>query len=1241
MSRPANRLQLLLLPLLLLACAEGSPRKAPETQAIAPETGWVSVGSLQPAPPAPASPSMTRVSKPEEDLGTLARDAFPELTQTPHARLPEHVALRVEPPAVEGGVMTLVTRGSTFRVRRQGAADGPTALRSADRASYGSRHLLSTAGKHGEVKGAWLAHRAQDFHLLDGGQVHRERYEVSLPEGVVALKDAGQALDFLDASGRPVLRFHYPEARDATGRSFQARVRLLGAASEPSLAEGQLTLTSQILTLETVMDLGEVQGQATIVYVWSSTASMPGHRAGHLMARLPGGKALVFGGFERTGNRTTELQSAIVYDAASMTWSFTGAMSTVRPAAAAVELPDGRVLVTGGSATSAMSTAELYDPVRGTWSAAAPLARGRYSHTATLLANGRVLVVGGWGGTSVLSDAELYDPASNTWTSTGSLWAARYHHTATRLKDGKVLAAGGAGADPGSAELYDPALGTWSRVGPLAQARASHTSTLLEDGRVLSVGGSMGGTSLSSSELFDPSTGTSRLTGPLMEGRAEHAAVRLPNGRVLVVSGLHGSAETEEYNPATGTWSSAGTLTTGPGAHRAAVLLDTGFVLVTGGNFGVGTLSSAELYGPAELGWELTGALSFLRRDFTLTLLPDGRAVAIGGSTGTWESTAHPHVQAYDPDTGSWRDLSRLSEGRYGHSATLLADGRILVAGGSAGNGWVNTAWLYDPASDSWSATGSLVQARGYHSATLLADGRVLLAGGGGVSTAELYDPATGTFQAAGSIGSSRFDHVAVRLADGRVLLAGGYGSSQLATAVLYDPATGAFQPTGSLSVPRANASGTLLRNGKVLVAGGYSGGGTDRLATAELYDPATGTFTPTGSMAMARSNHGGIALETGNVVVVGGDTSGGSAVATSELYEVSTGSFRPLGRLRQARSRFQSVLLHTGKVLVVGGSSESAELGPLNNAPVAQGASVTTKEDEQVAVTLSGTDGDGERLEYELVRAPAHGTLSGKAPNLTYVPRAGYHGGDSFTFRVSDGKQLSAETAVSLTVTSVNDLPSAQAGWVTTTEDTPVAVVLSGTDADGDALTYTVVRGPAHGTLSGTPPQLLYTPAANASGVYTFTYRVSDGQGGSAEAMVSLTVTAVNDTPVARSRQVTTKQGSAVEVTLTATDAEWGELAYTVVKGPAHGTLTGTPPRVTYTPNPGFSGEDSFTFTARDEEGARSNEAVVSLTVTPLNGGGGGGLGCMAMGGEWPLGGLALLLLGVRRPRGRRQGSR
>ena len=1269
------------------------------------------------------SPTVARDDKPRE----TPADYFPELAEAASAKLPERVALRVEPPASEGGAMKLETRGLSFRVKRQDVTRGLAARRSADRASYGDDHLLVAGGKQREVDGAWVAHRAQDFLLLEGGQVHQARYEVALPEGVVGLQDTGETLDFLDASGQPVLRFHYPEARDAAGHAYPAQVRLLGAVPAPT-REGQLTVASESLLLEVTMDLGEVQGQAAVVYVWSSTASMPGDRADHLMARLPGRKALVFGGFWVAPRQGGDLSSAVVYDAASMTWSTTGSMSTTRRDAAAVELPDGRVLVTGGGAIPTQTTTELYNPASGTWSAAAPLAQGRYSHTATPLPDGRVLVVGGWNSTlsSALGSAELYDPATNTWTSTGSLATARYLHTATLLKDGKVLVAGGYGSTFTTAELYDPATGTWRAVGPLAQGRYSHTATLLEDGRVLVAGGTLNGTYLVSCELFTPGTGTWSATGSLAQTRAEHAAVRLPDGRVVVVSGTYGAVETEQYNPTTGTWSSAGTLATGPGTHRAALLLDTGHVLVTGGAYGGSTLSSSELYGPVEPGWEFTGPLSFARSDFTLTSLPDGRAVAMGGSTGMYTVTAHDTVQAYAPSTGTWSWLAPLPQGRYGHSATVLADGRVLVAGGHSGNSTVTTAWLYAPATDTWTPTGSLNQARYLHSATLLEDGRVLLAGGGGVSSAELYDPATGTFSLTGALGTSRFGHVAVRLADGRVLLAGGYGNNPLATAELYNPATGTFQATGSLSVPRYNVSGTLLGNGKVLVAGGSTG--STHHATAELYDAVTGTFSPTGSMAVARSAHGLIALETGNVVVVGGANASGTTAST-ELYEPSTGTFRALRPLRQARSNFELVLLKTGKVLVAGGSTSTVELGPLNSAPVAHEASVTVAEDAQVAVTLSATDADGEALRYELVRPPAHGTLSGQAPELTYVPAANYHGGDSFTFRVTDGKlfsseatlsltvtpvndtpvalggsvttaedtavpvvlsgadldgelltytvvtgpahgtlsgtppqllytpardshgedsftfrvtdgkQPSAEATVSITVTPVNDAPVAESGWTTTDEDTAVAVVLSGTDVDGDPLTYTVLTGPTHGTLSGTPPQLLYTPAANASGTYSLSFRVSDGQGSSAEATFTLSVVAVNDPPVARSTQVKTEQGKAVELTLEGTDPEWGALTYTVVRGPAQGTLSGTPPRLTYTPKSGFAGEDSFTFTVTDAEGARSQEATVSLTVTRRQEGGGGGLGCAATGSEWPLGSLVLLLLGALR--GRRHGSR
>ena len=134
---------------------------------------------------------------------------------------------------------------------------------------------------------------------------------------------------------------------------------------------------------------------------------------------------------------------------------------------------------------------------------------------------------------------------------------------------------------------------------------------------------------------------------------------------------------------------------------------------------------------------------------------------------------------------------------------------------------------------------------------------------------------------------------------------------------------------------------------------------------------------------------------------------------------------------------------------------------------------------------------------------------LSGTAPNLTYDPAANYNGADSFTFKANDGQVDSAVATVSITVTPVNDTPIAQGQSVTTLEDTPKAITLTGSDADGDALSFTVVTGPAHGTLTGTVPNLTYSPAANYNGADSFTFQASDGQVDSAPAMVSITVDA------------------------------------------------------------------------------------------------------------------------------------
>ncbi len=262
---------------------------------------------------------------------------------------------------------------------------------------------------------------------------------------------------------------------------------------------------------------------------------------------------------------------------------------------------------------------------------------------------------------------------------------------------------------------------------------------------------------------------------------------------------------------------------------------------------------------------------------------------------------------------------------------------------------------------------------------------------------------------------------------------------------------------------------------------------------------------------------------------------------------------------------------------------------------PTAQ--SVTTAEDTAAAVTLTGSDVDGNVLTYRVVSSPSHGTLSGTAPNLTYGPATNYSGPDSFTFVANDGTVDSAPAVVSITVTPVNDPPVATAQSVMTAEDTAAAVTLTGSDVDGNALTYRVVSSPSHGTLSGTAPNLTYRPAANYSGPDSFTFVANDGTVDSAPAVVSITVTPVNDPPVATARSVTAQPETTVSVALTGSDVDGNALTYRVVSSPSHGTLSGTAPNLTYTPAASYSGADSFTFVANDGQ-ADSAPAMISITV-------------------------------------------
>ena len=275
--------------------------------------------------------------------------------------------------------------------------------------------------------------------------------------------------------------------------------------------------------------------------------------------------------------------------------------------------------------------------------------------------------------------------------------------------------------------------------------------------------------------------------------------------------------------------------------------------------------------------------------------------------------------------------------------------------------------------------------------------------------------------------------------------------------------------------------------------------------------------------------------------------------------------------------------------------------VGAVNDPPVANASNVSTPEDTGIAITLNATDAEGSTLTYTIVTQPQHGTLGTLNGNtVVYMPTGEYSGPDSFTFRVNDGAADSNIATVSITVTPVNDPPVALNGSATTAEDIAVTITLGGSDVEGVTLTYAVVNGPAHGTLGAVNGNsVTYTPAANFNGTDTFTFRANDGASNSTVAVVTITVTPVNDPPTATDGAVTTVGNTALDILLSGADADGDTLTYTLVGNPAHGTLGAvTGNRITYIPAPNYSGPDSFTFRANDGA-ANSNTATIAITVT------------------------------------------
>jgi N-acetylneuraminic acid mutarotase len=367
---------------------------------------------------------------------------------------------------------------------------------------------------------------------------------------------------------------------------------------------------------------------------------------------------------------------------------------------------------------------------------------------------------------SVTQHASLTIVGHNAWLPGANMATPRGDHTATLLSSGKVLVAGGdtdgAGDSPvtPAAELYDAAANTWSPAGSMSTARVEHTATLLPNGKVLVAGGLIGG------------------------------------------AGFNVTAAAELYDPIANTWSAAASMSI-PRYYHTATLLQSGVVLVAGGGGpgASGSLPSAELYDPVSNTWMPAGNMSIGVTDHTATLLPNGQVLVAGGQTSGGNSGPIAAAELYDPVANTWSPAASMSIPRDLHTATLLANGTVLIAGGYSGVSKTATAELYDPGANTWSLTDSMSNARAGHTATLLQNGKVLVTGGFTndvafyTATAELYDPSANAWSPATSMSVERTQHKATLLPDGKVLVVGGFvvptplGGGDLSTSIeLYYP---------------------------------------------------------------------------------------------------------------------------------------------------------------------------------------------------------------------------------------------------------------------------------------------------------------------------------------------------------------------------------------------------------------------------------------------------------------------
>jgi hypothetical protein len=617
---------------------------------------------------------------------------------------------------------------------------------------------------------------------------------------------------------------------------------------------------------------------------WRVVAEMKQARQRHAMVALLGGRVLVAGGGKLTADDELE-----ILDIASGTWT-KGPSDLPRQDAAAVRLGDGRVLIAGGVSwyQSSLEKAAVYDPAHNRL-VHVPLRQKRAAPAAALLPDGRVLVAGGKtnehsfvkkDSDEVLAHAEIFDPAESRFTKAEPMRTPRYHHAMVALSDGRVLVAGGRsmpvylhpkGAKTirigdidkyarglASAEIFDPRTGTWHEVAPMKEPRYHHTLTLLSDGRVLAAGGYPGhrlSTALSSAEIYDPRSNTWTLAS-LRLGRGRHAALALPDGRAILFGGRAGTSPLEDVE----VWSPSlecavhtkPVLREGPSALR----LRDGTVIVAGGSDERhNPLASIERYVGGV--WHNAGGMRIPRERHSATLVADGRVLFAGGISRYGVVTNSAEV--WDPQTMESTQVPSMAAPRSWHRAVRLLDGRVLVVGGLDGDAPIASAEIYDPQARRWTLAAPVpLEWSRTVALTLLGDGRPLaLSAGRRVPYVLDLDRARWLRlpPAPERADITTFD----LLPDGRFLSLGRHGF------VLFDPAKWAWSTMRAPEQGRMAHTTVRLRDGRLLAFGDAFH--KDPI----LFDPAKERWTEGPSASPSFNDATAVALCSGIVLVVAG----------------------------------------------------------------------------------------------------------------------------------------------------------------------------------------------------------------------------------------------------------------------------------------------------------------------------------------------------------------------------------